>query len=132
MSVKDSGVGIESCQVKDPSYRPRRIHHHDRVATLTSALISNGWRSYPGRSVEPRPRRWPVPDHDPVDSVLKILNSRQVELASKQKISCWRDLDVKVARAVRDIAPSRIHGVERATGQAGADGPRDVDSRVCA
>jgi hypothetical protein len=42
-------------------------------------------------------------NHDPVDPVLKILNSRQVELASKQKISCWRDLDVKVARAIEGL-----------------------------
>jgi hypothetical protein len=50
VSVEDPGVGIGPCQVKDPSYRPRRIHQHDRVATLGLSLIKQ-WMALLSRKV---------------------------------------------------------------------------------
>jgi hypothetical protein len=56
-------------------------------------------------------------NHDPVDLVLKILNSGHVELASKQKISSWHDLDVKGTEGFGGHrALPESNGVERATG----------------
>jgi hypothetical protein len=84
VSVKDPGLGIDSCQVKDSSYRPRRIHQHNRVATLgrspdkemDGARIQEGQLSQVQDDGLSR-------NHDPVDLVLKFLNGGHVELASK-------------------------------------------------
>jgi hypothetical protein len=118
VSVKDPGLGTESCQLKDPSYRPRRIHQHDRVATpgLSPDKAMDGARIQEGQLSQVQDDGLSR-NHDPVDLVLKILNSGHVELASKQKISSWHDLDVKGTEGFGGHrALPESNGVERATG----------------
>ena len=70
-------------------------------------------------------------NQDLVDRILKVLDGCQIELPSKEKHTPWLKQDEKAGGAIggqRALLPS----VERATGQACADGPDDVDFVVCA
>jgi hypothetical protein len=86
VSVKDPGVGIESCQVKDPSHRPRRIHQHDRVATLglSPDTAMDGARIQEGQLSQVQDDGLSR-NHDRVDLVLKILNSGSKSSAPRSR-----------------------------------------------
>ena len=70
-------------------------------------------------------------NQDFVDRILKVLDGCQIELPSEEKQTRWLKQDEKAGGAIggqRALLPS----VERATGQACADGPDDVDFVMCA